>query len=396
MGVFRLLEEQDSRMKLLCLPSLLVFCLSLAEAADFKHFPVQAGRQDSAKSQNRGAPAPARPPGNRERVLGTVRKDEGTILDPASDYSDEDEDVPRVRVASTTERVRVNRNRNRTRTRIVTSERKVETTAKPVRRRTRIRTPAPRLETSTRRQRPTVEIATFTTIGLKETATEPAALNQFNDFPVDKQVLKQAFNQAKGTFAMDPFLQTDSNPKTNFPTPKLIPSLPSEEASQTFSQSLTGLFHPTSSPTVSRKTEERQKQRFKQAKTQPTQQSVFQAQTKPPPLRVLTENQPFVSRAEPIQLQPIQAQPFQTQHIQALPIQTQPQAQPFQAQPFQAQPFQAQPFQTSLPAGNTGQLLSQTPAPIFQDRPSLFNTLIEVPQQQEGAGASFSYSAVVG
>merc|ERR1712106_826365 len=384
--VFRLLEEQDSRMKLLCLPSLLVFCLSLAEAADFKHFPVQAGRQDSAKSQNRGAPAPARPPGNRERVLGSSRKDERTILDPASDYSDEDEDVPRVRATSTTERVRVNRNRNRSRTRIVTSERKIETTAKPVRRRTRIRTPAPRLETSTRRQRPTVEIATFTTVGLKETATEAAALNQFNDFPVDKRVIKQAFNQAKGTFAMDPFLQTASNPKTNFPTPKLIPSLPSEEASQTFSQSLTGLFHPTSSPTLSRKTEERQKQRFKQAKTQPTQQSVFQAQTKPPPLRVITENQPFVSRAEPIQLQPIQAQPFQTQHIQALPLQTQPQAQPFQAQPFQA----------SLPAGNTGQLPSQTPAPTFQERPSLFNTLIEVPQQQEGAGASFSYSAVVG
>ena len=135
-------------MKLLSLSGFLVFCLSLAEAADFKHFPVLAGRTEPDRTEGRGAPAPARPPGNRERVRERVRKVEEVLLDPSSDYSDEDEDVPKVRVTSTTQRIRVNRNRNRSRTRVAPSEKKVQTTVKPVRQRIRIRTQAPRLETA--------------------------------------------------------------------------------------------------------------------------------------------------------------------------------------------------------------------------------------------------------
>jgi len=388
-------------MKLLCLPSLLVCCFALTEAADFKHFPVQAGRQDSAKTDNRGAPS--RHPVNRERGREGVRKHEGAILDPAGDYSDEDEDVPQVRVTSTTQRIRVNRNRNKSRTRISTNERKVETTAKPARKRTRIRTAASRLKASPRRQRPTVDISSPTTVGFKETDTQAR---------IPKTVIKQAFKQAEETFAMDPF--QDAIKKPAFPIPKLVTNLPSEQASKTFSQSLTGLFHPEISPTVNPFSEERQKQILVEGKTHTKQQSFEVTQNQQPLQSVRQENQEFTFQAQPqsSQAQTFQPQPFRNQPF---PVQARaPQSVRLTVQPPQQQPAslfpirQAEVFspiqqQVILPPGRPNevfppkpiQLLSQAPNPTFQDRPSLFSTPIEFPKQ-EGAGASFSYSAIVG
>ena len=72
---------------------------------------------------------------------------------------------------------------------------------------------------------------------------------------------------------------------------------------------------------------------------------------------------------------------MQPQQVQAQPVQRQPvQFQPIKAQTLQLQPFQGQQFNS---------------APAFQEKPSLFSTPIKVPQQ-EGAGASFSYQAIVG
>ena len=161
-------------MKLLCLPCLVVCCLSLAEAADFKHFPVVAGRTDSARTAGRGAPAPASPPGNRERVRENAR---------ALQESERNQNVPQ-QVTPTTERNRVNRKRNKSRSRgnPRKSEKKVKTTVAPVRQRTRTRTQVPRLETSTRRQRPTVETATFAPIGQEHIASKGALVR----FPVDQ------------------------------------------------------------------------------------------------------------------------------------------------------------------------------------------------------------------
>merc|ERR1712106_79017 len=224
MGVFWLLEEQDSRMKLLCLAGLLVCSILLADAADFKHFPVQAGRAVSSETEERRVAAPARPPGKRERAREPVCKNAIVLLDPSSD---EDEDVSKVRVTSTTERVRVNRNRIRSRTRVATSEKKIEPTAKPARQRIRIRTKAPRQGITSRRQRPIVEIPTFTTIGMQETSTEAVTVRNLNTFPAEKVDVKQGVNH-EITLTMDPFLQNRADSKPAIQTPKVIPKIAAE------------------------------------------------------------------------------------------------------------------------------------------------------------------------
>jgi len=462
--VFWLLEEQDSRMKLLCLAGLLVCSISLADAADFKHFPVQAGRAVSSETEERRVAAPARPPGKRERAREPVRKNAIVLLDPSSD---EDEDVSKVRVTSTTERVRVNRNRIRSRTRVATSEKKIEPTAKPARQRIRIRTKAPRQGITSRRQRPIVEIPTFTTIGMQETSTEAVPVRNLNRFPAERVAVKQAVNQAKI------ILQNRADSKPAIQTPKVIQKIAAEIDSQRFSQSLTGLIQPVSPPAVTRFVADTEPQRFVQV--QPQQKTFVPVGTKPTPLRVFTGNdfraqqveakpvpqpfqsqpqvKPFKSQVQPFQLQP-QVQPFQSQpkvqtfqsQNQVQPFQSQPKVQTFQSQPkvqpFQSQPqlkpFQSQPQvltfqpkpqlqsfqpQIAIPQFNTQSqpqpqgpsiqrtrpqeevfqsqqiasqppLNAQSPRPSFEERPSLFSSPIEIPQN--GAGASFSYEAIVG
>merc|ERR1711892_1473857 len=448
--VFWLLEEQDSRMKLLCLAGLLVCSISLADAADFKHFPVQAGRAVSSEAEERRVATPARPPGKRERGREPVRKNAIVLLDPSSD---EDEDVSKVRVTSTTERVRGNRNRIRSRTRVATSEKKVETTAKPARQRIRIRTKAPRQGITSRRQRPIVEIPTFTTIGMQETSTEAVPVRNLNRFPAERVAVKQAVNQAKI------ILQNRADSKPAIQTPKVIQKITAEIDSQRFSQSLTGLIQPASPPAVTRFVADTEPQRFVQVQAQPQQKTFVPVGTKPTPLRVFTGNdfraqqvdakpvpQPFQSQP---QVQPLQSHPkvqtFQSQN-QVQPFQSQPKVQTFQSkskvQPFQSQPqlkpFQSQPQvltfqpkpqlqsfqpQIAIPQFNTQSqpqpqgpsiqrtrpqeevfqsqqiasqppLNAQSPRPSFEERPSLFSSPIEIPQN--GAGASFSYEAIVG
>merc|ERR1711892_1624922 len=460
--VFWLLEEQDSRMKLLCLAGLLVCSISLADAADFKHFPVQAGRAVSSEAEERRVATPARPPGKRERARDPVRKNAIVLLDPSSD---EDEDVSKVRVTSTTERVRVNRNRIRSRTRIATSEKKVETTAKPARQRIRIRTKPPRQGITSRRQRPTVEIPTFTTIGMQETSTEEVPVRNLNRFPAERVVVKQGVNH-EITLTMDPFHQNRADSKPAIQTPKVIPKIAAEIDSQRFSQSLTGLIQPAIPPAVNRFAADREPQRFVQVQAQPQQKTFVPVGTKPTPLRVFTGNdfraqkvdakpvpqpfqsqptvKPFKSQAQQFQLKP-QVQPFksqpqvqqfqpqpQVQQFQSQPqvqtFQSQPKVQPFQSQP-QLKPFQSQPQlksfqpQIAIPQFNTQSqpqpqgpsiqrtrpqeevfqsqqiasqppLNAQSPRPSFEERPSLFSSPIEIPQN--GAGASFSYEAIVG
>merc|ERR1712106_590879 len=464
MGVFWLLEEQDSRMKLLCLAGLLVCSILLADAADFKHFPVQAGRAVSSETEERKVAAPVRPPGKRERAREPVRKNAIVLLDPSSD---EDEDVSKVRVTSTTERVRVNRNRIRSRTRVATSEKKIEPTAKPARQRIRIRTKAPRQGITSRRQRPIVEIPTFTTIGMQETSTEAVPVRNLNRFPAERVAVKQAVNQAKI------ILQNRADSKPAIQTPKVIQKIAAEIDSQLFSQSLTGLIQPASPPAVTRFAADTEPQRFVQV--QPQQKTFVPVGTKPTSLRVFTGNdfraqqveakpvpqpfqsqpqvKPFKFQVQPFQLQP-QVQPFQSQpkvqtfqsQNQVQPFQSQPKVQTFQSQPkvqpFQSQP-QLQPFQSqpqvltfqpkpqlqsfqpqiSNPQFNTPSqpqpqgpiiqrtrpqeevfpsqqiasqppLNAQSPRPSFVERPSLFSSPIEIPQN--GAGASFSYEAIVG
>merc|ERR1711892_835958 len=124
MGRVRLLEEQDSRMKLLSWPCLLVSCLALTEALDFKHFPVVAGSPPSAsRTGGREVSAQVRPPGNRESVQ---------------------------QVTSTTERIRVNRRRNKSRSRKISSA--GQKTVAPVRAQTRTRTQVPRQQTQDSRR----------------------------------------------------------------------------------------------------------------------------------------------------------------------------------------------------------------------------------------------------
>jgi len=441
-------------MKLLCVTSLLLCSLSWAQAADFKHFPVLSGRPDSSRGNNRGAPIPVAPPGNRARVL--ERNNEDVLIDLSNDFSDGDEDVAPARFTPTTERTRINRNRsrNRSRTRIVTSEKKVETTPKPVRQRTRIRTPSPRLEVSNRRPRPTVELATFTTIGLKEVTTKAAPVEVFRDFLDDKNAGNQKINV---------FLQNNENSTTEFETQTLAPALSfnQETVKKTFSQSLTGLFNPAASPGAG-------------------QGQLLTQTLKPQPLRVITDNQPFTfqsqpelsqelqtfpvqqSKDKPFQDSAIRSQPFQTQSInaikdqdqsirqqpfqaqqirqqqfQAKPIQQQAfqaqpirqeqfQAKPIQQQSFQSQPIRIQPFQDKtikeqefqpqqaikpqsfqaqpirtparqqLSQPNSNTIPQAATSSSFQERPSLFTIPIEIPQPEEGTGASFSYSAIIG
>merc|ERR1711892_1146796 len=453
--VFWLLEEQDSRMKLLCLAGLLVCSISLADAADFKHFPVQAGRAVSSETEERGVAAPARPPGKRERARDPVRKNAIVLLDPSSD---EDEDVSKVRVTSTTERVRVNRNRIRSRTRVATSEKKIEPTAKPARQRIRIRTKAPRQGITSRRQRPIVEIPTFTTIGMQETSTEAVPVRNLNRFPAERVAVKQAVNQAKI------ILQNRADSKPAIQTPKVIQKIAAEIDSQRFSQSLTGLIQPASPPAVTRFVADTEPQRLVQV--QPQQKTFVPVGTKPTPLRVFTGNdfrahqveanpvpqpfqsqpqvKPFKSQVQPFQSQPKvqtfqsqnQVQPFQSQpkvqtsqsQPKVQPFQSQPQLKPFQSQPqvltfqpkpqlqsFQPQiaipqfstPSQPQPQGPIIPRTRPQEevfpsqqiasqppLNAQSPTPSFEERPSLFSSPIEIPQN--GAGASFSYEAIVG
>merc|ERR1712106_800622 len=437
MGVFWLLEEQDSRMKLLCLAGLLVCSILLADAADFKHFPVQAGRAVSSETEERKVAAPARPPGKRERAREPVRKNAIVLLDPSSD---EDEDVSKVRVTSTTERVRVNRNRIRSRTRVATSEKKIEPTAQPARQRIRIRTKAPRQGITSRRQRPIVEIPTFTTIGMQETSTEAVPVRNLNRFPAERVAVKQAVNQAKI------ILQNRADSKPAIQTPKVMQNIAAEIDSQRFSQSLTGLIQPANPPAVTRFVADTEPQRFVQV--QPQQKTSVPVGTKPTLLRVFTGNdfraqqdeakpvpQPFQSQPQvkpfKSQVQPFQSQPkvqtFQLQN-QVQPFQSQPQLKPFQSQPqvltFQPKP-QVQSFQPQIanpqfktpsqpqPQGPIIQrtrpqegvfpsqqiasqppLNAQSPTPPFEERPSLFSSPIEIPQN--GAGASFSYEAIVG
>merc|ERR1712106_1128812 len=446
MGVFWLLEEQDSRMKLLCLAGLLVCSILLADAADFKHFPVQAGRAVSSEIEERKVAAPARPPGKRERAREPVRKNAIVLLDPSSD---EDEDVSKVRVTSTTERVRVNRNRIRSRTRVATSEKKIEPTAQPARQRIRIRTKAPRQGITSRRQRPIVEIPTFTTIGMQETSTEAVPVRNLNRFPAERVAVKQAVNQAKI------ILQNRADSKPAIQTPKVMQNIAAEIDSQRFSQSLTGLIQPANPPAVTRFVADTEPQRFVQV--QPQQKTSVPVGTKPTLLRVFTGNdfraqqdeakpvpqpfqsqpqvKPFKSQVQPFQSQPKvqtfqlqnQVQPFQSQpkvqtfHSQpkVQPFKSQPQLKPFQSQPqvlsFQPQianpqfktPSQPQPqgpiIQRTRPQegvfpsqqiASQPPLNAQSPTPPFEERPSLFSSPIEIPQN--GAGASFSYEAIVG
>ena len=168
------------------------------------------------------------------------------------------------------------------------------------------------------------------------------------------------------------------------------------------------MFHPTAPSNINQFTEDRQQEEFTEAPFQPPKESAARFENRPSPLRVKTKHQPF-----PFQAQPSQAQPFQSQLVRAQPVQvrTQPiqqqlnQAQTFQPQPVQpqqvqAQPVQRQPVQFQPIKAQTLQLQpfqgqQFNSAPAFQEKPSLFSTPIKVPQK-EGAGASFSYEAIVG
>jgi len=446
-------------MKLLCLPGLLACCLALAGAVDFKHFPVQTGRADSARTAVLQTPA-KRPPGNRDRVREIVRKSEIIIQDPSTDYSDEDEDVQRARVIATTERVRLNRNRVRGRTRISTSEdnkslknnninqrtrisaseKRVETTAKPIRQRIRIRTKPPRQETTTTRQRPTVEI---TTAGLREQTTETT--------PVIELVVenKPDVKKAQTSLKVEPFIQTHSVPQLNSQIQNLTPNFPAEavkssealsgviqtanpstiaaqpqpgkfiqlqpqpSVSDQSSEAISGVIHTANPSTIAAQP---QPGRFIQLQPQPS----FADQPKPTPLRVFTQNsfqprpiqteqsiiqepvrlpQPSSSQQRPGPTQPIQVQ---TQQFQPLPAQPQqlerqpPQRRPFQPQPPQPHQIPARPLQVA-PERPTQPAKPIFTASIqqFEERPSLFSIPIEIPQQ-DGTGASFSYEAFVG
>merc|ERR1711892_1503042 len=398
----RLLEEQDSRMKLLSWPCLLVSCLALTEALDFKHFPVVAGSPPSARTGGREVSAQVRPPGNRESVQ---------------------------QVTSTTERTKVNRRRNKSRSRKISSA--GEKTVAPGRAQTRTRTqvprqqtpdprrqiPAPRqqtqgarIETPTTRQRPT----DFEAIVRGQTATKVMPV----DFPVIPPVVQQSF---------DPDV-ANKIPQQRVPAPKLTPIVQSQQPSQTFCQSLIEFFQPTISPNRNQVTGEKQQGRFKEAIVQPSRQDVARFQDRPSPLRVFTKIEPrapqtqsfqpvqtqsFQSqpqqvsaqlrpeRRKPIQRQPFKTQPIQQQQIQsnrASPVQApkiqqhsvqQPpfqsinsqniQLRPFQDDPFQGEAFhqtptfkaQAPNFQAQIPPFQAREPARQAQAPTFQERPSL-------------------------
>merc|ERR1711892_637055 len=279
----RLLEEQDSRMKLLSWPCLLVSCLALTEALDFKHFPVVAGSPPSARTGGREVSAQVRPPGNRESVQ---------------------------QVTSTTERTKVNRRRNKSRSRKISSA--GEKTVSPGRAQTRTRTQvprqqtqnsrrqipaprqqtqAPRIETPTTRQRPTALEA----IERGQTATKVMPV----DFPVIPPVDQQSF---------DPDIAS-SIPQQRIPAPKLTPIVQSQQPSQTFSQSLIEFFQPTISPNRNQVTGEKQQGRFKEVIPQPPRQDVAKFQDRPSPLRVFTKNEPREPQTQSFQQQSSQQTP---------------------------------------------------------------------------------------
>merc|ERR1711892_896676 len=321
MGRVRLLEEQDSRMKLLSWPCLLVSCLALTEALDFKHFPVVAGSPPSAsRTGGREVLAQVRPPGNRESVQ---------------------------QVTSTTERTRVNRRRNKSRSRKISSA--GEKTVAPVRAQTRTRTqvprqqtqdsrrpipasrqqvqvsrqqtpaprrqiPAPRqqtqaqrIETPTTRQRPTG----FEAIERGQTATKVMPV----DFPVIPPVVQQSF---------DPDVASKT-PQQRVPAPKLTPIVQSQQPSQTFSQSLIEFFQPTISPNRNQVTGEKQQGRFKEAIVQPSRQDVARFRDRPSPLRVFTKNEPRAPQTQSFQQQSSQQTPSTRQPVQTQSLQSQPQ-----------------------------------------------------------------------
>merc|ERR1711892_1045599 len=368
MGRVRLLEEQDSRMKLLSWPCLLVSCLALTEALDFKHFPVVAGSPHSARTEGREVSAQARPPGNRESVQ---------------------------QVTSTTERIRVNRRRNKSRSRKISSA--GQKTVAPVRAQTRTRTqvprqqtqdsrrpipaprqqvqvsrqqipasreqtpdprrqiPAPRqqtqgarIETPTTRQRPT----DFEAIVRGQTATKVMPV----DFPVIPPVVQQSF---------DPVVAS-SIPQQRVPAPKLTPIVQSQQPSQTFSQSLIEFFQPTISPNRNQVTGEKQQGSFKEAIVQPSRQDVARFQDRPSPLRVFTKNEPRAPQTQSFQ-------PVQTQSFQSQPQQVSAQLQPERRKPIQRQPFKTQPIQQQ-------QIQSNRASPV--QAPKIQQQSVQQPQFQ--------------
>merc|ERR1711892_313583 len=368
MGRVRLLEEQDSRMKLLSWPCLLVSCLALTEALDFKHFPVVAGSPHASRTGGREVLAQVRPPGNRESVQ---------------------------QVTSTTERTKVNRRRNKSRSRKISSA--GEKTVAPVRAQTRTRTqvprqqtqdsrrpipaprqqvqvsrqqipasreqtPAPRrqipasrqqtqaarIETPTTRQRPT----DFEAIVRGQTATKVMPV----DFPVIPPVVQQSF---------DPVVAS-SIPQQRVPAPKLTPIVQSQQPSQTFSQSLIEFFQPTISPNRNQVTGEKQQGRFKEAIVQPSRQDVARFQDRPSPLRVFTKNEPRAPQTQSFQ-------PVQTQSCQSQPQQVSAQLQPERRKPIQRQPFQTQPIQQQ-------QIQSNRASPV--QAPKIQQQSVQQPQFQ--------------
>merc|ERR1711892_82688 len=350
----RLLEEQDSRMKLLSWPCLLVSCLALTEALDFKHFPVVAGSPPSARTGGREVSAQVRPPGNRESVQ---------------------------QVTSTTQRTKVNRRRNKSRSRKISSA--GEKTVAPVRAQTRTRTqvprqqvqvsrqqipasreqtPAPRrqipatrqqtqaqrIETPTTRQRPT----DFEAIERGQTATKVMPV----DFPVIPPVVQQSF---------DPDVAS-SIPQQRVPAPKLTPIVQSQQPSQTFSQSLIEFFQPTISPNRNQVTGEKQQGRFKEAVVQPSRQDVARFQDRPSPLRVFTKNEPRAPQTQSFQ-------PVQTQSFQSQPQQVSAQLRPERRKPIQRQPFKTQPIQQQ-------QIQSNRASPV--QAPKIQQQSVQQPQFQ--------------
>merc|ERR1711892_263859 len=293
----RLLEEQDSRMKLLSWPCLLVSCLALTEALDFKHFPVVAGSPPSARTGGREVPAQVRPPGNRESVK---------------------------QVTSTTERTKVNRRRNKSRSRKISSA--GEKTVAPVRAQTRTRTqvprqqtqdsrrpmPAPRQQPQVSRQQipasreqtpaprrqipaPRQQPTDFEAIERGQTATKVMPV----DFPVIPPVVQQSF---------DPVVAS-TIPQQRVPAPKLTPIVQSQQPSQTFCQSLIEFFQPTISPNRNQVTGEKQQGRFKEAIVQPSRQDVARFRDRPSPLRVFTKNEPRAPQTQSFQQQSSQQTP---------------------------------------------------------------------------------------
>jgi len=313
---------------------ILLCCLALAEAADFRHFPVVTGdRRDPARTGGTHSP-PAPPPGTRVR-------DSGRALQQSP--------------SPTTERSRLSRNRSRGRsqTKRVKSGKKVEVTVAPTRQRARTRTQPPR----------------------KEISVDTLAFNAIERQPEASG--KQSFQQPS---LPAPTFQTQQESKTfsQSITDLFQPALASVEKQQRgFQESVPQTQTP--------------RQNIPRFQNRPAPLRVFSEEN-----QISLQVQSF--KPQPIQSQPIQSQPIQSQPIQSQPIQSQPipvqeiQNPPVQRNTFptiDAQSLQLQPFQaSSLPR-------QSAPAPALQERPPLFSTPLELPKQ-EGDGASFSFEAILG